>query len=281
MSQQTSAPVLYTFGGSVWAAVPELALRELGYSSETISKQTVNLVLGENFKPDFVKINPNATLPTLEADGKAYTSTTEVTAYLVQNAPKKVKAGNADFIKEIHEDSIDPNFALLLARNQEELAAKAAGLPGVFLSNRQDTLAKVAASTEGKEFEEFYADKIAGNGGLLDIYRGNALEATKDGFFQQSQNHFANVGAYILQSLPKRLPEDTAFLGGNIPGEDDFHLGAWLARIAATVGATKSEEGLAALKDAFGAEVPDPVAAYWKAWSSRDSWKDVYGEGLH
>ncbi len=145
----------------------------------------------------------------------------------------------------------------------------------------QDTLAKVAASTEGKEFEEFYADKIAGNGGLLDIYRGNALEATKDGFFQQSQDHFANVGAYILQSLPKRLPEDTAFLGGDIPGEDDFHLGAWLARIAATVGATKSEEGLAALKDAFGAEVPDPVAAYWKAWSSRDSWKDVYGEGLH
>lgn len=59
--------------------------------------------------------NPNATLPTLEADGKAYTSTTDVTAYLVQNAPKKVKAGNADFIKEIHEDSIDPNFALLLA----------------------------------------------------------------------------------------------------------------------------------------------------------------------
>ncbi|KAF7436997.1 hypothetical protein PC9H_003831 [Pleurotus ostreatus] len=278
---QSSTPVLYTFGGSVWAAVPELALRELGYSSDTISKQTVNLVLGENFKPDFIKINPNATLPTLEADGKAYTSTTDVTAYLVQNAPKKVKAGDADFIKEIHEDSIDPNFALLLARNQEELAAKAAGLPGVFLSNRQDTLAKVAASIEGKEFEEFYADKIAGNGGLLDIYRGNALEATKDGFFQQSQDHFANVGAYILKSLPQRLPEATAFLGGDIPGEDDFHLGAWLARIAATVGAIKSEEGLTALKDAFGAEVPEQVAGYWKAWSSRDSWKDVYGEGLH
>ena len=44
-----------------------------------------------------------------------YTSTDEVTSYLVQHAPTKVKAGNSALIQKIHEDQYDPNFALLFA----------------------------------------------------------------------------------------------------------------------------------------------------------------------
>lgn len=44
-----------------------------------------------------------------------YTNTTEVTGYLVEHAPTKVKAGNSALIQKIHEDQYDPNFALLFA----------------------------------------------------------------------------------------------------------------------------------------------------------------------
>jgi hypothetical protein len=57
--------------------------------------------------------NQNGTLPTLESDGKVYTSTTEVIAALVREAPIKVKAGSA-FIETIHDEKYDPNFARLL-----------------------------------------------------------------------------------------------------------------------------------------------------------------------
>ena len=47
-------------------------------------------------------------------DGKAYTSTKDVIAYLVEHAPKKVARGTA-FIDKVHEDKFDPNAPLLLA----------------------------------------------------------------------------------------------------------------------------------------------------------------------
>lgn len=46
--------------------------------------------------------------------GQSYTSTEEVTSYLVKHAPKPVKPGTS-FIAKIHEDKYDPNFPLLLA----------------------------------------------------------------------------------------------------------------------------------------------------------------------
>ena len=60
--------------------------------------------------------NPNATLPTLSVDGKVYTNTTDVISYLVQNPPKPAgKPSGTGLVKRIHEDDIDPNFALLLS----------------------------------------------------------------------------------------------------------------------------------------------------------------------
>ena len=62
----------------------------------------------------YLEQNPNATLPTLVADGKSYTSTKDVISYLVETAPKKVAKGTA-FIDKVHDDHYDPNSPLLLA----------------------------------------------------------------------------------------------------------------------------------------------------------------------
>ena len=113
-------------------------------------------IIPEYHRTDTPPQNPNATLPTFVADGKAYTSTADVTRYLVQNAPKKVAPGTPAFIDRIHEDALDPNFILLSTvrthtaypsfnpqlteelyqRNEDELKAAASGFPLVFVQNR-------------------------------------------------------------------------------------------------------------------------------------------------
>ncbi|KAL1748913.1 hypothetical protein HDZ31DRAFT_59799 [Schizophyllum fasciatum] len=272
---------LYTFSGSVWASAPALAVLELGYG-DAVELKTVNLAEGENFRPEFLAKNPNGTLPTLETPDKTLTSTTDVIKYLVDNAPVKVKHGNPAFIKEIHEDKYDPNFALLMARDDEELAAKASGFPAQFVANRQQALEQHSANPDAEPYKAFYDAKKAGNGGLLNIYQGNVPEEVKNGFFEQSKAHLDNIRSYLYETLPKVLAgAEGAFLGGAQPGEDDFHLGAWLTRIAATSGAQKVEEGPAKIEAKFGQPLPAKVLAYWNAWVERASWNQVYGEGLH
>jgi hypothetical protein len=161
-----SKPTLYTFGASVWAAglyplnervqclTPlrqslnslcetrvfgfqfRVLISRRPYSAQlypegAIEIKVINLLEGENFDPSFIKLNPNATLPTLEAEGKVYTSTSAVVSYLCKHAPNPVALKDESVIELVHEgiawlssDNVyiniakarfDPNFALLLA----------------------------------------------------------------------------------------------------------------------------------------------------------------------
>ncbi|KAF7319917.1 GST N-terminal domain-containing protein [Mycena kentingensis (nom. inval.)] len=268
------AKILYVFQASVWAAAAELAAAELAFDGEC---KIVNLVNGENFSPEFMKKNPNGTLPTLEIDDKVYCTTADVVAAL--NADGKVTKGSA-IVAKIHEDAYDPNFALLLCRNDEELAVKAAGLPALFLGNRQIAIEKYLADPEAAPFKDFLEAKKVQNGGMLAVVKGTAPTEAKAGFFAQSQAHFDRVKSAVLELLPGFLP-DSGFIGGAVPGEDDFHVGAWLTRIAATVGAKSAEDALTAFEKEYGTPVPGKVAEYWRAWTARPSWQKVYADGLH
>ncbi|PSR72393.1 hypothetical protein PHLCEN_2v11736 [Hermanssonia centrifuga] len=273
-NEHASKPVLHTFGLSVWSAVPELAIQELGLDVDT---KIVNVVEGENFAPEFLKLNPKGTLPTLAVDGKTFTSSTDVTHYLVQTASKKVTPGHPELIAKIHDDKYDPNFILLTTRNEEELKTASTGFPITFVQNRQNALEKYSALPEGAKFKDFYTEKLEANGGVLKIYKGEVPSAD---FFNTSTTHWQTIVGYIQNDLPTILPE-SGFIGGAEPGEDDFHIGAWLARVAWVSGADKEEEGYKALEKELKAPVPEKVVSYWKAWSARASWKKVYAETLH
>jgi len=271
------SPKLYRFGLSVWSAVPELAVQELGLASE-VEQVTIDVVEGENFKPEFLKLNPNGTLPTLVTDdGKVFTNTADVTKYLVQTAKKKVATGTPELIAKIHEDQYDPNFILLTTRTEEEFEKAAAGFPATFVGNRQNALNKYASSHEGAAFKDFYDSKISANGNIQKIFAG---EISNTEFFGISTNHWNTLADYIQDVLPTILPE-SGFIGGAEPGEDDFHVGAWLTRVAWVAGATKDAEGIKALEKELKGGIPRKVEAYWKAWSERPSWAKVYEETLH
>ena len=92
--------------------------------------------------------------------------------------------------------------------------------------------------------------------------------------------HWETISAFILNDLPTLLPE-SGFLGGAIPGEDDFHLGAWLARLVHVAGGKNEKEGYKALEKETKQPIPPKVVAYWTAWTERPSWNRVYKDGLH
>ncbi|KAI0793432.1 hypothetical protein C8Q75DRAFT_731156 [Abortiporus biennis] len=276
-----SKPVLYVFGLSVWAAAPQLAIVELGYAPDAIKQKVVNLAEGANFTPGFLKLNPNATLPTFTSvDGKNFTNTYDVIKYLAQHAPKKVAPGDKAFLDRIHEDSIDPNFIIFAVRNEEELKAASSGFPHTFLENRQSSLIKNSQTPEAAPFKAFYDAKIPVNGGLLDLFSGKASESDKKAFFELSAKHWENISNFIVNELPTVLP-DSGFIGGEIPGEADFHLGAWLARVAHILGGKNAQGEYKVFEKETKVPVPTKVAAYFDAWVTRPSWQQVYAEGLH
>ena len=112
------------------------------------------------------------------------------------------------------------------------------------------------------------------------MYKGAVPDDAKHGVYKNGAALWDSIASFILTELPALLPE-SGFLGGATPGEDDFHVGAWLTRVAWIAGATKDEEGYKALEKELNAPVPAKVAAYWKAWYARPSWQKVYAETMH
>ena len=135
---------------------------------------------------------------------------------------------------------------------------------------------KHSASPEGKKFAEFYIQKKRFNSDLLALYADKAPDEVKSKFYETSITHWNNIRAFILDELPGYLP-NSGFIGGTYPAEEDFHLGAWLARIVATTGDINVE----GLKNELGKSVPQKIVAYWDTWSVRESWKTTYAGGIH
>ncbi|KAJ7584866.1 hypothetical protein C8J56DRAFT_136785 [Mycena floridula] len=270
---------LYTFIGSIWSAAGEIAAAELGYTDAMIDEKVIRIPYGENFDPSFLAVNPSGTLSTLVAKDAVCITTRQVTNYLVAHAPNgRLTPGNQAVIELIHEPQYDPTFAMLLARNQEELQAKSA-IGILFLSLRQKALGKYSAMPDSVAYKAFYEKKLASNGDLLAIYQGQVPSEVQQSFFEQSRTHFESLYSAIYEILPGILATD-GFLD-SFPTEEDFHLGPWLCFIACTLGGQSLEDGLDAIAKAFGKPVPDRVAIYWNEWSKRPSWIRRYGGGLN
>jgi len=266
---------LYSFPASVWATAPRLAIIEYGYSD--IDTSAVNLVEGENFLPEFVNINPDATLPTLVVGNEVFTDTKSVISYLAKNAPVPGgKSSSADVIAAVHQEDIDPNSFLLSTRSEEELKGKGGDVPGAYIRGRQSRLKKLLAEGKHPEHKAFWEKKLAGNTVLFDVYEGNT---PADDFIAESKTLASSIASFINQKLPSYLP-DSGFIGGSKPGEDDFHVIAWLARVVALVGGSPAPDGIKPLEGLLGGPVPPKVEKYWVTWTDTKGWKVVFKNGL-
>jgi hypothetical protein len=135
-------------------------------------------------------------------------------------------------------------------------------------------LKKYAASQEGQAHKTFYDEKIASVSRDHALLNGYATREDKQGYFAASTDLWIAIKAFVVETLPAGITVGP-FISGAHPGVDDFHVGAWIARIAFVLGAQKSEEGVAVLEKNFG-PLPEKVKAYWGAWITRDSWVKTY-----
>lgn len=141
-------------------------------------------------------------------------------------------------------------------------------------------LKKYAATPEAEAHRAFYDTQITNISGLHAVINGQVPDEAKQRFFSKCSALWDGIKVFIVQTLPTVINEGP-FIGGVRPGVDDFHVGAWIARIAFVSGAQKSEEGLSALEKRFG-PLPEKVKAYWTAWVGRDSWVKAYSNNaLH
>ena len=77
---------LYHHGSSVCAAKVRLVLAEKGLEW---TGTYIDILKGEQFAPDYVKLNPKAVVPTLIHDGKVITESTLICEYLDDAFPDK------------------------------------------------------------------------------------------------------------------------------------------------------------------------------------------------
>ena len=149
-----------------------------------------------------------------------------------------------------------------------------------------------AGTREARVHKAFYDKKIASMSKLSALLNGQATEDTKRDFFARSTALWDAIKVFVLETLPAALshhhhdgdnnPDDSiegAFIRGAGPGVDDFHIGAWLARVASLLGAHTSKEGVDALQRRFG-PLPENVKLYWTAWIARDSWVNAYPDSV-
>ncbi|KAL0061343.1 hypothetical protein AAF712_011860 [Marasmius tenuissimus] len=231
----SSTPFPHLFGVQVRGSLAELAVAELTQPGE-IELKVVDLIKGENFDPEFIKLNPNATLPTLEADGQIYTSTFEVVQYLIKRSGKDVKPGHRELLDKIHEGRLNPNFALLLSKNGKPKLKESPVLS--YLADKQPSKNTPNPPPQRLLRTPSHHQRLPPR--LLP--RHPPPPTSKQDFFSKSTSHFNAIGDFIHDELPQYLPSGGLLLGGTEPSEDDYHLDAWIIRIAATNGAKTGEE---------------------------------------
>ncbi|KAI0032136.1 hypothetical protein K488DRAFT_86169 [Vararia minispora EC-137] len=272
-----SKPVLYTFHLSIWSAAADLARIELGLIDKVDAKG-VNVLEGENLSPEFLKINPGATVPVLVSDGVLYDDTTATIDYMIAISAVKI-ARRTPLTAAVHDDSLDPNFMLRSARNEDDVARKAGGKGAI--ATRLARIKEYGALPSAVPFQEHFDRRDATFSTMLDVFNGTASESVKQAFFATSQANYDAAKTFVLDTLPAAIKEGP-FVAGAGPGEDDLHVAAWLFRAARSAGAVKEREGIEAFERWFGTAVPEKIKVLWSAWVVRDSWKTVYPDGtLH
>lgn len=128
------------------------------------------------------------------------------------------------------------------------------------------------------EFKDLYEKKKPQIDFLGAVYAPDAPDAVKTLFFEKSNQLWTDIANFLQMTLPSYLPEE-GFLGGEKPGEDDFHLAAWLSRIVWVSGGDQAEpEGIEVLAKIHPklTNVHGKIVNYWETSVSRPSWQKVF-----
>lgn len=238
----------------------------------------------ENFDPDYLKINPNGTVPSLisASFSRHLVDSREILNYLdgsrssgTNLTPKdpQVQELVDKLIELVHSDDVGTNLILLQARNKEEMEAKKASPFKDFVGNRQKVLEKNKAAFPD---HPFYGPKSAENGALNKLYETD-IGPEHEEFFKMTQDMYRKFAAGMdrLESLIV-LP----YAAGDNVTLADLHIVPWLSHAMAGVGTTDPED-FGKLESHIQKTVPDftigpKTREWWLNFSKRPSFMSVF-----
>lgn len=94
---EMARPILYTLHLSPPCRAVELTAKALGLDLE---QRVVNLLTGDHLKPDFVKMNPQHTIPVLDDNGTIVPESHAIMIYLVSKYGKDDSLYSKDIVKQ-------------------------------------------------------------------------------------------------------------------------------------------------------------------------------------
>jgi len=279
---------VYSSKASQWANVAHLTLAEKGYQPQEYKVEEVDLVGGENFNPDFLKVQPNGTIPALTSSdlAKPLIESADILAYLDKTRPGSKSLFPTDaaqrqrmdaLIDLVHQPQMSTNLILLAARDKEEMDKKKAGIWKQFVDNRQEKLERYGAAHPENPF---YAPKTKENGQLYELYKADVGPA-HDQFFRDNDEGYKGL-ARGLQKLDSLLV--LPYSAGESVTAADFHIVPWMAHALWGAGGTFIEE-FQPLENLIKKSDPDfkfgeKTKTWWKNISATPAFQQVFPQ-LH
>lgn len=269
--QSIPKAILYFFDKSIWVSVPELGLIEKGYTSNDYDHKVVDLMKGENFNPDFLKLNPTGTIPVFVAplnipegnqqpEYKILTQSTDILEYvdttwkplnratnekpLPSLSPEtaSLKAESDQLITLLHEDVHDPNFLLLGCINNDQIKERGAkdSMMRQYVENRINALKHnlVTYPSAEKTIKDFWQSKLQTEQKTLDILLMKAPQADVEAFFNRTRVSWKSSVSLLGQFVDTITTNKGDFILGQKVTLVDIQLAPWLARFLLILGYT-------------------------------------------
>lgn len=257
--------------------------------SVVVSILTLYTVTAANFDPEYLKINPYGTVPSLTSPSlsKPLSDSVDILRYLDNAREGSLTLGEPtaqrrmqEIIDLVHSDEVGTNLILLQARDQGEMEKKKASMWATFLNARQAKLDKYRADFPG---HSFYEPKATENRAVWSLYNTEVVGDSHQSFFQLTEDMYRKFAAGVdkLDSLLV-LP----YAASNQVSEADLHAIPWLSHAMWGAGTPPHQvQNFEVLEALIQKSVPDfkvgpRVKEWWSNIVQRDSFKAVFPE-LH
>ncbi|KAI9492596.1 hypothetical protein BDB00DRAFT_873175 [Zychaea mexicana] len=223
---------LYTFPPSLYASIPRLLIAEKNIQG--VEYVTVDLSKAENFAPDYLKVNPNHTVPALEFTDERGSKSIEDDSIEVckqldkmSGEPQLYTSQNASsidsYVKDMHDNADVGNPLFFTSRDESELAKKK-DMIVPFLQGRVQGFETY--SKQAPEHKQLYDSFLQSTNGMIAQYQG---KADAKPMFETNAQMWSKAVRFLdkTEELLKQSKGDFIFGDYSLA---DVHLTAWLYR---------------------------------------------------
>jgi glutathione S-transferase len=296
---------VFSWIGSQWAGVAHLGLAEKGFGNEEVEIKEIDLrkfshaqekmemltqtndkVNAENFDPEYLKKNPNGTVPTLAAShlSQPLVDTRQILEYLDQSRPS-VKGPNLTpvdlqdqsrataLIELVHSNDLETGVIIFGCLNDSEFHRLQASPFMTYVAARQTALEKYHSADPTNLF---YGTKLIENGALHSLLTGSP-NADRTTFFADTSAKYTRFAAG-LNMLERQILLPYA-VGYHVTLAD-LHIAPWLSHTLYALGTTDPSD-FSKLEGRIQQVVPNfklgpKIPEWWKNFGKRDSFQKVF-----